>query len=83
MLAADAPPAAASNPSSPRTPAHGRYVIYHEDGARVRTGTAPRIMAGLRTLAIGLGRLIGSTRIATTNYRSHPADGLQLLGLTT
>ncbi|MEV0237475.1 hypothetical protein [Nonomuraea sp. NPDC050786] len=47
--------------------------------------TAPRILAGLRNLAIGLARLIGWTDIAaaTDHYRSHPADGLQLLGLTT
>ncbi len=56
-----------------------------EDASRVRTGTAPRIMAGLRNLAIGLARLIGWTNIAaaTDHYRSHPADGLQLLGFTT
>ncbi|MFG2071218.1 hypothetical protein [Nonomuraea maritima] len=42
-------------------------------------------MAGLRNLAIGLARLIGWTTIAaaTDHYRSHPDDGLQLLGLTT
>ncbi len=64
---------------------HIRDVTYHEDFSRVRTGTAPRIMAGLRNLAIGLARLIGWTNItaATDHYRSHPADGLQLLGLTT
>ncbi len=56
-----------------------------EDTSRVRTGTAPRIMASLRNLAIGLARLIGWTNIAaaTDHYRSHPADGLQLLGFTT
>ncbi|MFI7151817.1 ISAs1 family transposase [Nonomuraea sp. NPDC050022] len=64
---------------------HIRDVTYREDASRVRTGTAPRIMAGLRNLAIGLARLIGWTNIAaaTDYYRSHPADGLQLLGLTT
>ncbi|WP_431917090.1 hypothetical protein [Nonomuraea jabiensis] len=42
-------------------------------------------MVGLRNLAIGLARLIGWANIAaaTDHYRSHPADGLQLLGLTT
>jgi hypothetical protein len=42
-------------------------------------------MAGLRNLAIGLASLIGWTNIAaaTDRYRSHPTDGLQLLGLTT
>ncbi|GAA3586804.1 hypothetical protein GCM10022419_081310 [Nonomuraea rosea] len=32
-----------------------------EDASKVRTGNAPRIMAGLRNLAIGLARLIGWT----------------------
>ncbi|MET7338533.1 hypothetical protein [Nonomuraea sp. NPDC005650] len=56
-----------------------------EYASKIRTGTAPRIMASLRNLAIGLARLIGWTNIAaaTDHYRSHPADGLQLLGLTT
>ncbi|MFI6995872.1 ISAs1 family transposase [Nonomuraea wenchangensis] len=64
---------------------HIRDVTYREDASRVRTGTAPRIMAGLRNLAIGLARLIGWTNLAaaTDHYRSHPEDGLQLLGLTT
>lgn len=64
---------------------HIRDVTYREDACKVRTGAAPRILAGLRNLAIGLTRLIGWTNIAaaTDHYRSHPADGLQLLGLTT
>jgi predicted transposase YbfD/YdcC len=64
---------------------HIRDVTYREDASRVRTGNAPRIMASLRNLAVGLTRLIGWTNItaATDHYRSHPADGLQLLGLTT
>ncbi|MFI6637946.1 ISAs1 family transposase [Nonomuraea fuscirosea] len=63
---------------------HIRDVTYREDTSRVRTGTAPRIMASLRNLAIGLARLIGWTNIAaaTDHYRSHPTDGLQLLGFT-
>ncbi|MFI7704666.1 ISAs1 family transposase [Nonomuraea sp. NPDC049480] len=64
---------------------HIRDVTYREDASRVRTGAAPRIMAGLRNLASGLARLIGWTNIAaaTDHYRSHPTDGLQLLGFTT
>ncbi|MFD0661323.1 ISAs1 family transposase [Thermocatellispora tengchongensis] len=64
---------------------HTRDVTYREDASRIRTGTAPRIMAGLRNLAIGLARLLGWTNItsATDHYLSHPADGLHLLGLTT
>jgi predicted transposase YbfD/YdcC len=64
---------------------HVRDVTYREDACKVRTGTAPRILAGLRNLAIGLTRLIGWTSMtaATDHYRSHPGDGLHLLGLTT
>ncbi|GAA0829856.1 hypothetical protein GCM10009525_29200 [Streptosporangium amethystogenes subsp. fukuiense] len=38
---------------------HIRDVTYREDASRVRTGAAPRIMASLRNLAVGLARLIG------------------------
>ncbi|WP_328855054.1 ISAs1 family transposase [Microbispora hainanensis] len=64
---------------------HIRDVTYREDACTMRTGAAPRIMASLRNLAIGLARLIGWTNIAaaTDHYRSHPTDALQLLGLTT
>ncbi|MFI6919992.1 ISAs1 family transposase [Nonomuraea spiralis] len=64
---------------------HIRDVTYREDACKVRSGNAPRILASLRNLAVGLTRLIGWTNIAaaTDHYRSHPADGLQLLGLTT
>ncbi|WP_420895852.1 ISAs1 family transposase [[Actinomadura] parvosata] len=64
---------------------HIRDVTYREDACKARTGNAPRILASLRNLAVGTTRLIGWTSIAaaTDRYRSHPADGLQLLGLTT
>lgn len=64
---------------------HIRDVTYREDACKVRTGNAPRILASLRNIAIGLTRNIGWTNItaASDHYRSHPADGLQLLGLTT
>ncbi|MFI9838684.1 ISAs1 family transposase [Nonomuraea sp. NPDC051941] len=64
---------------------HIRDVTHREDACKVRTGGAPWILAGLRNLAVGLTRLIGWTNItaAIDHYRSHPADGLQLLGLTT
>ncbi|MFI9838063.1 hypothetical protein ACIHFD_13570 [Nonomuraea sp. NPDC051941] len=45
---------------------HVRDVTYREDACRVRIGTAPRIMARLRNLAIGPARLIGWTDIAAT-----------------
>ncbi|KJK54848.1 ISAs1 family transposase, partial [Saccharothrix sp. ST-888] len=43
---------------------HIRDVTFGEDASRVRTGTAPRAMATLRNLAIGLIRLTGWTNIA-------------------
>jgi predicted transposase YbfD/YdcC len=63
---------------------HIRDVTYREDASRIRTGHAPRIMAGLRNLAIALTRLIGWTNItaATDHYRARPDHALQLLGLT-
>jgi predicted transposase YbfD/YdcC len=42
-----------------------RDVTYGEDASRIRTGTAPRVMAGLRNLAISALRLAGHTNIAT------------------
>jgi predicted transposase YbfD/YdcC len=41
-----------------------RDVTYGEDASRVRTGTAPRVMAGLRNLAISALRLAGHGNIA-------------------
>jgi len=41
-----------------------RDVTYGEDTSRIRTGTAPRVMAGLRNLAISTLRLAGHTNIA-------------------
>jgi len=42
-----------------------RDVLYAEDASRVRTGTAPRVMASLRNLALNALRLAGHTSIAT------------------
>ena len=41
-----------------------RDVTYGEDASRVRTGTAPRVMAGLRNLIISAIRLAGHRNIA-------------------
>ncbi|WAL63900.1 ISAs1 family transposase [Amycolatopsis cynarae] len=41
-----------------------RDVTYGEDTSRIRTGTAPRVMASLRNLAISTHRLNGATNIA-------------------
>lgn len=62
---------------------HVRDVTYAEDASRIRTGHAPRIMAGLRNLAIALIRLMNWTNIAKANdhYRANPDHALQLLDL--
>ncbi|GAA2436636.1 ISAs1 family transposase [Actinomadura vinacea] len=62
---------------------HIRDVTYTEDASRIRTGHAPRIMAGLRNLAIALVRLMSWTNIAAANdhYRANPDHALQLLDL--
>jgi predicted transposase YbfD/YdcC len=62
---------------------HVRDVIFAEDACRIRTGSAPRVMASLRNLVIGLIRLFGwqNTAAAIDHYRSHPDHVLQLLGL--
>lgn len=63
---------------------HVRDVTYSEDASRVRTGTAPRAMATLRNLAIGLMRQAGWTNIAAAvdHYRSRPQHATATLGLT-
>ncbi|WP_194236165.1 ISAs1 family transposase [Streptomyces acidicola] len=49
---------------------HVRDTAWTEDASRVRTGTAPRAMAGLRNLAIGALRLAGHRSI-TASLRHH------------
>ncbi|WP_329557153.1 hypothetical protein [Streptomyces sp. NBC_00696] len=51
-----------------------RDVTYTKDASRIRTGTAPRAMATLRNLAIGLMRQAGRTSIAAAadHYQSSP-----------
>jgi hypothetical protein len=53
---------------------HVRDVTHAEDASHLRTGTAPRAMATMRNLAIGLMRQAGWTNIAaaTDHYRSRP-----------
>ncbi|MGN9789334.1 transposase family protein [Nonomuraea sp. ZG12] len=62
-----------ARPAQPlRTPALGRRkssplvrdVTFREDNSQVRTGTAPRALAGFRNLAISTARLAGRTNIA-------------------
>jgi predicted transposase YbfD/YdcC len=60
-----------------------RDVTYAEDASRIRTGTAPRAMATLRNLAIGVLRLAGITNIAAglRHTGRHPVRPLTLLGI--
>ncbi|MFF2848999.1 hypothetical protein ACFVT5_22135 [Streptomyces sp. NPDC058001] len=63
---------------------HVRDVTYGEDASRIRTGTAPRLMATLRNLAIGLMRQAGWHNIAAAadHYRSRPEHAITLLKIT-
>ena len=59
-----------------------RDVTFDEDRSRVRTGSAPQVMATLRNLAISLLRLAGWTNIAHA-LRHHAADNHRPLALLT
>jgi predicted transposase YbfD/YdcC len=63
---------------------HVRDVTYGEDASRVRTGSAPRVMATMRNLAVGLMRQAGWTNIAAAadHYRSRPEHATAMLQLT-
>jgi predicted transposase YbfD/YdcC len=64
---------------------HIRDLTYDEDASQVRTGNAPRAMASLRNLAIGILRHQGTTNIAKA-LRHNARDAyrpLALLGITT
>jgi predicted transposase YbfD/YdcC len=61
-----------------------RDVTFAEDHSRVRTGSAPQVMATFRNLAISLHRLAGATNIAAA-LRHHARNAtrpLQLLMIT-
>jgi len=63
---------------------HIRDTTYAEDASQVRAGTAPRVMASLRNLAIGILRLHGARNIAAA-VRRNARDAtrpLALLGVT-
>jgi hypothetical protein len=63
---------------------HLRDTTYAEDACQVRTGTAPRAMASLRNLAIGVLRAHGDRNIAAA-LRRNARDAtrvLPLLGIT-
>jgi len=61
-----------------------RDVTFGEDGSRVRTGNAPRVMASLRNLAIAALRADGWTSIASgLRWASRDyANPLSLLNIT-
>ncbi|MFD5065951.1 ISAs1 family transposase, partial [Streptomyces sp. NPDC058394] len=63
---------------------HVRDVTFAEDASKIRTGSAPRVMATPRNLAIGLMRQAGWTNIAaaTDHYRSRPDYTAALLKIT-
>jgi hypothetical protein len=63
---------------------HLRDVTFAEDACQVRTGSAPRAMASLRNLAIGILRAHGDRNIAAA-LRRNGRDAtrvLPLLGIT-
>jgi predicted transposase YbfD/YdcC len=63
---------------------HIRDVTFAEDASQLRTGSAPRAMASLRNLAIGILRRHGNRNIAAA-LRRNARDAtrvLPLLGIT-
>ena len=58
-----------------------RDVVFDEDRSTVRTGNAPRAMAILRSTAISLLHLTGTTSIAaaTRHHARNPARPVELL----
>lgn len=62
-----------------------RDVTFGEDQSQVRTGGAPRIMASLRNVAVGLIRAAGHTNVAAAcrRHAARPQEALALLCLPT
>ncbi|ODA69189.1 Transposase DDE domain protein [Streptomyces sp. AVP053U2] len=63
---------------------HVRDRTFHEDASKIRTRNLPRVMAGLRNLAIGIHRQDGHTNIAAALRRTarNHLRPLTALGLT-
>ncbi|MGW6753028.1 ISAs1 family transposase [Streptomyces sp. NPDC055006] len=63
---------------------HVRDRTFHEDASKIRTGHLPRVMAGLRNLAIGIHRQDGHANIAAALRRTgrDHLRPLTALGLT-
>ncbi|WP_259294736.1 hypothetical protein [Streptomyces canus] len=61
-----------------------RDATFAEDASTVHTRTAPRSMATLRNLTIGLLKILGADNIAKTTraIRDQPERALPLLGIT-
>jgi predicted transposase YbfD/YdcC len=59
-----------------------RDVTFDEDRSQIRTGHAPRVMATLRSTAIGLHRLAGATNIAAA-LRRHSRDPDKIMTIMT
>src|SRR5947209_18570173 len=58
-----------------------RDVTLGEDACRVRTGSAPQVLAGLRNVAVHLlrGARAASVAAATRRFAARPRDALPLL----
>ncbi|HEV8529120.1 MAG TPA: ISAs1 family transposase, partial [Actinomycetes bacterium] len=63
---------------------HIRDVTFAEDASTIHAGTAPRAMATLRNLAIGVLKTLGADNIAKTTraIRDEPQRALPILGIT-
>jgi hypothetical protein len=61
-----------------------RDVTMGEDACRVRTGSAPQVLAGVRNTVIGLLRRAGWDNIAAAlrHHAARVADALLLVGIT-
>ncbi len=62
-----------------------RDVTYDEDRCRIRTDNAPRVMASIRNLAIGIARMMGFRYIPDANrafaFCRRRKDVLQMWGI--
>ncbi|MET7568003.1 ISAs1 family transposase [Streptomyces sp. NPDC005492] len=63
---------------------HIRDITFAEDASTVHSGTAPRAMATLRNLTIGVLKTLGAENVAKTTraIRDEPERALPLLGIT-
>ncbi|GAB4001678.1 hypothetical protein GCM10029992_37840 [Glycomyces albus] len=63
---------------------HIRDRTFGEDASTIHHGSAPRAMAALRNLAIGVLKTAGATNIAKTTraIREKPERALPFLGIT-